>query len=241
MKLKKIDYKRDFLTIKKLLFLKGHLGQHKMLANPKMFPYILGERQKRYIINLEKSFVLFQRGLNFLRSCFKKRKKILFLGSPMGQKKKFETFLSKNRLSFIQPNHWMGGLLTNWIDHKKYRRNFMRNTHSFKENELQKFIKNFDGLRFLHTKPDVIVIFNVMETQDVQREAYRLNIPVVAFLDTHENPDYIDYPIPLNTQSEEIGLFLFRIFFTLISFYKRKKSVWRTKASKVTRRKTLKK
>jgi len=205
---------KQISNLKLLLTNEVHLGNSKVMWNPFMAPYIYGTRHGRHIFNLNETLKLFKRALNFLQISLQKRNKILFVGHPLGYGNKFRSKLMSNdpfkQLSYLPNQSALGGFLTNWSTHQNYREKAL---NSLNKSIKSKRIDLYEGLSNLQRKPDIIIFFNYKENLNLINEAKKLNIPVIVFLDTIDDPRGIDYPIPCNTKSRKSG----KIYMDLIS------------------------
>lgn len=202
-----------YLNIKKLLQNDVHLGHHKMLWNPKMAPFIYGVRQQQHIFDLNKTLVYMRKGLLFLTNVLNQKGSVLVVGYPLGYKNTFKKLLDDNNISWIDNGTAVGGLLTNWETHYNYRKKFYKEiTQKTESRSLRRFEKSFGNIIKLDKKPDLIIFFNSQENKGLLRESVQMNIPIISFLDSKDDPTNIDYPIPSNTQSYKSSRFYMDLF-----------------------------
>ena len=200
------------VTMRQMLEAGVHFGHQTRYWNPKMSPYIFGERGKIHIINLEKTLPLFNDALNFLGSMVANGGTVLFVGT----KRSAQTAIMENALRCGMPfvNHrWLGGMLTNY---KTVRQSIKRlkelegmladgsfDRISKKEGlmltrELDKLERSFGGIKDMRGIPDAMFVVDVGHEKIAISEAQKLGIPVVGVVDTNNSIAGIDYVIPGN-------------------------------------------
>ena len=201
------------ITIEKLLEAGVHFGHNISRWNPKMEQYIFGVRNEIHIIDLRITLLLINAALTKLHEVVSKSGKILIVGT----KKQCSSVIKEVSLETQQyyvNKRWLGGTLTNWKTISKsinkleelenlLEDNNSNNNLSKKEllnlsREKDKLISNIGGIRTLEGKPDIVLVFDVVKDKLAVLEARKLNIPVIAIVDTNANPDVIDFPIPGN-------------------------------------------
>ena len=189
-----------------------HFGQQTKRWNPKMKPFIFEERNAIYIINLGKTVEQLEEAEKFLSDVASRRGKVLFVGC----KKQAQEAIKEAALAcgqFYVNQRWLGGTLTNLatirksIARMKYIEDLEKKPEYSKmgkqeisavKREGEKLKRNLEGIRDMEKYPDAIVIIDTMREGIAVAEANRLNIPVVAIVDTNANPDLIKYPIAGN-------------------------------------------
>ena len=190
-----------------------HFGHNVKRWNPKMKEYIYGVRNNIHIFDLRLTLELLNNALIKIHETVSKSGKILFVGT---KKQCNETVLELASLNnnFYVNKRWLGGTLTNWntISHSIKRLEeielFLKDNETSKNlskkelldisREKQKLELNIGGIRNLNGKPDLLVIFDVVKDKIAVREANKLNIPIVAIVDSNADPENIDYVIPGN-------------------------------------------
>lgn len=192
-----------------------HFGHQTRFWNPKMAPYIFGVHDRVHIINLEKTLHAFNNALNFVYQVVSKRGKVLFLSTKPAAQAIIKEEATRCNMPFV--NHrWLGGMLTNW---KTIRKNIKRlgdlnailNSPKIKNltkketlmlmRERDKLELSIGGIKNMGGLPDILFVIDVNEGRNAIKEANRLNIPVIAIVDTNCNPDGVDYVIPGNDDS----------------------------------------
>ena len=200
------------VTMKELLEAGVHFGHQVRRWNPKMKDYIFGERNGIYIIDLQKTQRLFKEAVKFVNQQAIEGRTFLFVGTKRQAQDAVEE--EAKRCGHYYVNHrWLGGLLTNFqtvqksIQHMKDIES-MRTDGRFDQltkkerlkldHEHNALEKNLAGIRDMSRLPDVIFIIDSNKEEIAVHEANKLNIPVVAIVDTNCNPDGIDYIVPGN-------------------------------------------
>jgi small subunit ribosomal protein S2 len=189
-----------------------HFGHQTRRWNPKMRRYIFTERGGIYIIDLQQTLDLVEQAYSFVRNVAERGGSVLFVGT----KKQSQDSIAEEaeRVGMPYVNHrWLGGLLTNWrtISERLERMQELRRLRDegqlellpAKERmtmaaELEKLETNLGGVDDMKRLPDAIFVVDLKKEQLAIREARRLNLPVVALVDTNCDPDDADYVIPGN-------------------------------------------
>ena len=200
------------LTMRQMLEAGVHFGHQTRFWNPKMAPYIFGSRNKIHILNLEKTLPLFFSAEKFIFDLASNGGQILFIGSKRAARKIIEEEATRCSMPFVS-NRWLGGMLTNFKTiQQSVKRLFEleeiisdENSGDFKKKELlqlsrekEKLEKNLGGIKNMVSLPDAIFVIDVGYESIAIKEAIKLDIPVIAIVDTNCSPDGIDYLIPGN-------------------------------------------
>ncbi|MBN1932190.1 MAG: 30S ribosomal protein S2 [Desulfobacterales bacterium] len=201
-----------YLTMKELLEAGVHFGHQTKRWNPKMKPYIFGARNGIYIIDLQKTVRMFKTVYDFVVDTVANGKPALFVGTKKQARDSIYEEANRCEMFYVH-NRWLGGMLTNFqtikqsIDRLNYLNN-IKNDESINlfpkkerlqlEKERVKLDSNLGGIRSMTQLPGVIFIVDPKKEAIAVREGRRLNIPIVAIVDTNCNPDEIDYIIPGN-------------------------------------------
>jgi len=200
------------VTMKELLEAGVHFGHQTKRWNPKMKPYIFGARNGIYIVDLQKTVKMFRNACDFITDTVAGGKSVLFVGTKKQARE--SVYEEANRCEqFYVHNRWLGGMLTNFqtikqsIDRLNYL-NTIENDGSInmfpkKERlkmgkERTKLDNNLGGIRLMNKLPGAVFIIDPKKESIAVREAKRLNIPIVAIVDTNCDPDDVDYLIPGN-------------------------------------------
>lgn len=200
------------IEMKELLECGVHFGHQTKAWNPKMKPYIYQQRNGIHIIDLKQSLTLVEKAYEFIKEQTEQGKTILFVGT-----KKQAQEIVKNEAeragAFYVNNRWLGGTLTNFRTIKRSvqklkRLEEMKNEGIYDlltkkevleiEKERTKLKANLDGIKDMERLPDMIFVIDTEEEKIAVSEARKLNIPIIAMLDTNADPTGIDYVIPAN-------------------------------------------
>jgi small subunit ribosomal protein S2 len=202
---------KQFYTLKQL---GGHLGSYRV--RPWMFQYILGYKNRFSIINLEESIKLLKKALFFLYKITQKNGKVLFVNTDPKYSKLIEILAKKSKNYYINEK-WIGGFLTNW-SHIKYSVGSYNKFESYflkfmKKNDIvfPKYLKaqkRFEGVQYMKTLPQAIVLFQSSHQIGIIEEARLLKIPTIVFVDTNASELNGDYIIPINEKSSLIMHYL---------------------------------
>jgi small subunit ribosomal protein S2 len=200
------------VSMKELLEAGVHFGHPTNRWNPKMKPYIFGARNGIYIIDLQKTTQLFKIAYNFIVEQLAQGKKILFVGTKRQAKEAVEEEAKRCDMFYVT-NRWLGGTLTNFQTIKKsidklkkleamYEddtiKNFTKKEALEIQHKIERLNKNLGGIKNMESLPDIIYIIDPSKELIAVHEAKRLNIPIVAIVDTNCDPTEIDYVIPGN-------------------------------------------
>ena len=216
------------VTMKELLEAGVHFGHQVRRWNPKMKEYIFGERNGIYIIDLQKTQKLFRDALAYVTETVAERPKmkILFVGTKRQAQDAIREEAERAGQYYIN-NRWLGGLMTNFQTVQKSVKK-MRDIETMKEDgrfemltkkerlELDRahagLMKNLGGIKDMNGLPDMLFVIDVRKEDIAIAEANRLNIPIVAVVDTNCSPEGIDQVIPGNDDAlRAIRLFASRI------------------------------
>ncbi|MDE2296199.1 MAG: 30S ribosomal protein S2 [Gammaproteobacteria bacterium] len=200
------------VSMRQMLEAGVHFGHQTRFWNPKMAPYIFGERNKIHIINLEKTQPLYAVAAAFIKNVAAGGGKVLFVGT----KRSARDSMQKEALRCGQPyvnQRWLGGMLTNF---KTIRQSIKRlneldemaqsgalDRRGKKEaqmmrREMDKLLRSLGGIREMTSLPNALFVIDVGHEEIAVSEAKKLGIPVIAVVDTNCSPDGIDYVIPGN-------------------------------------------
>ncbi|MDX1469141.1 MAG: 30S ribosomal protein S2 [Acidimicrobiia bacterium] len=200
------------VTMKQLLEAGVHFGHQTRRWNPKMRPYIYGERNGIHIIDLRQTLSQIGDAMDFVKKLAADGGTVLFVGT----KKQAQTAVAEEATRCSQPfvnYRWLGGMLTNFSTIQKrvfYMRELRRMESSGEINELPKkerlklrrelakLEQNLGGVAEMQKLPDAVFIVDVNTEATAVREATRLGLPVIALIDSNSDPDGIEYVIPGN-------------------------------------------
>ena len=203
------------VNMRELLEAGVHYGHQARRWNPKMKPYIFGERNGIHIIDLQKTVKLFQTACDFLEKTTARGGHVLFVGTKRMARDLVATESRRSGMYFV--NHrWLGGTLTNFATirqsiHRLKRIEKIAQDGTFDklpkkevlglQNEREKLERNIGGIKDMPGMPRAIFIVDAHKETIALLEARRLGIPVVAIADTNADPDFIDFVIPGNDDS----------------------------------------
>jgi small subunit ribosomal protein S2 len=189
-----------------------HFGHQTRYWNPKMAPYIFGERNKIHIINLEKSLPMARDAYAFIKTIIADGGSVLFVGTKRAARDAIRAQADRCEMPHVS-HRWLGGMLTNY---KTVRQSVKRLKELEKmgedgaferltkkevlglTREQEKLERSLGGIKNMNSLPDVLFIVDVDYEDIAVKEANKLGIPVVAVVDTNCSPDHIDYIIPGN-------------------------------------------
>jgi len=218
------------VSMAQLLEAGAHFGHQTHRWNPKMKPYIFGDRNGVHIIDLSQTVPLFARALDFVRGTVQAGGKVLFVGTKRQAQDPIAEAARRSGQHFV--NHrWLGGMLTNWKTisgsikkFKQLEEQLSGDTQGLTKKEVLKLTRERDkfelslgGIRDMGGLPDVIFIIDVNKEELAVKEANVLGIPVVAILDTNTDPSGIAFPVPGNDDaSRAILLYVNAVADTII-------------------------
>jgi len=202
-------------TMRQMLEAGVHFGHQTRFWNPKMAPYIYGHRNKIHIVNLEKTLVLYQDAMKYLRQLSANRGSVLFVGTKRQAREIMAEEAQRAGMPYVD-QRWLGGMLTNFKTVKTSikRLKDMETTvaeggierMSKKESllfqrELEKLNLSLGGIKDMGGLPDALFVVDVGYHKIAITEAAKLGIPVVGVVDTNHSPEGISYVIPGNDDS----------------------------------------
>jgi small subunit ribosomal protein S2 len=201
------------VDMKELLEAGAHFGHKTSRWHPKMEPYIHSKRNVIHIIDLTKTAQAIEEATSFLSGVAASGKQILFVGT----KRQAKDIVKETAIAVKQPyvsERWLGGMITNWntiggrVKHLKDLENRMANgelANRYNKLEVQRYQEEIDelnriygGVKELNGRPGAMFIVDVITEANAVKEANRLNIPIVAVVDSNADPTLITYPIPAN-------------------------------------------
>ena len=199
------------VTIKQLLEAGVHLGHKTFRWNPKMEKFIFGSKESIHIIDLVQTLELVKASLQEIHKCVSSEGKILFV-STKKQASDAISSLAKNTSQYYVNHRWLGGMLTNWKTisnsikrYKKLNEDLKKENTGFTKKEIlkmgiqrDKLERSLGGIADMKKIPDLIFIIDTNIESLAVKEAQKLNIPIVAIVDTNSDPTGINFPIPGN-------------------------------------------
>jgi small subunit ribosomal protein S2 len=202
----------DTATIKELLEVGAHFGHQTSRWHPRMKRYIFTKRNGIHIIDLEQTADMLDKACEFVKQLAAEGGKILFVGTKKQAQEIIEEEAKRCDMYYIS-QRWIGGVLTNFstiqsrmdylvrLEDQQARGDFNRlpKKEALKLNEeVVRLNKQMGGFKEMTTLPDALFIVDPVKENIALAEARRVDIPVIAIVDTNCNPDDIDYPIPAN-------------------------------------------
>ncbi len=200
------------VTMRQMLEAGVHFGHQTRFWNPKMAPFIFGERNKIHIINLEKSLPMAREACAFVKATVADGGTVLFVGTKRAARDAVRNHASRSDMPFVS-QRWLGGMLTNYKTIRQSVKRLMTLEQMAEEGgfegltkkevlglrrEQEKLEKSLGGIKDMKSLPDVMFIVDVDHEDIAIREAKKLGIPVVAIVDTNCSPEGVDYIIPGN-------------------------------------------
>lgn len=200
------------ISMKQLLEAGVHFGHQTRRWNPKMAPYIFTERNGIYIIDLQKTVKKVDEAYDFLRSVAEEGKSILFVGTKKQAQEAVKEEALKSGMFYVN-ERWLGGMMTNFATIRKSINRLkeleaMEGDGTFEvlskkevlalKREQEKLEKSLGGIKDMEELPGALFIVDPRKERIAVAEAKKLNIPIVAIVDTNCDPDEIDYVIPGN-------------------------------------------
>ena len=198
------------ISMKQLLEAGVHFGHQTRRWNPKMAPYIFTERNGIYIIDLQKTVKKVDEAYDFLRSVAEEGKSILFVGTKKQAQEAVKEEALKSGMFYVN-ERWLGGMMTNFATIRKSI-NRLKELEAMEEDgtfevlskkevlalkrEQEKLEKSLGGIKDMEELPGALFIVDPRKERIAVAEAKKLNIPIVAIVDTNCDPDEIDYVIP---------------------------------------------
>ena len=203
------------VTMRQMLEAGVHFGHQTRFWNPRMAPFIFGQRNKIHIVNLEKTMVKYNEAIDFVRKLAANRGNIMFVSTKRQAREIIAEEAQRAGMPFVD-ERWLGGMLTNFKTVKQSIKR-LKDVEAMMEDgsierlskretltvsrELEKLRKSIGGIKDMGGLPDALFIIDVGYHKIAITEAKKLGIPVVAVVDTNHSPDGVDYVIPGNDDS----------------------------------------
>ncbi len=200
------------MSMREMLEAGVHFGHQTRFWNPKMAPYIFGERSRIHIVNLEKTLPLYNEASDFVKRLVSDGGTILFVGTKRAARESIGEEARRCGMPCVN-QRWLGGTLTNY---KTVRQSIRRMKELEAQSidgtferlgkkevirlrrEMEKLEKSLGGIKEMNGLPDALFVIDVGHEKIAISEARKLNIPIVGVVDTNNSPDGIDYVIPGN-------------------------------------------
>ena len=200
------------VSMRQMLEAGVHFGHQTRFWNPKMAPFIFGDRNRIHIINLEKTLPLYLEAAGFVKNLVADGGRILFVGTKRSAREAIAREAARCGMPYVS-HRWLGGMLTNF---KTIRQSIKRlieidemaasgalDQRSKREaqmvrREREKLERSLGGIKEMEGLPDAMFVVDVGHENIAIHEAQKLGIPVIAIVDTNCSPDGISYVIPGN-------------------------------------------
>ena len=203
------------VTMRQMLEAGVHFGHQTRFWNPRMAPYIFGQRNKIHIVNLEKTMAKYNEAMEFVRKLAANRGNIMFVSTKRQAREIIAEEAQRAGMHFVD-ERWLGGMLTNFKTVKQSIKR-LKEVEAMMEDgsierlskrealtvrrELDKLQKSIGGIKEMGGLPDALFVIDVGYHKIAITEAQKLGIPVVAVVDTNHSPEGVDYIIPGNDDS----------------------------------------
>ena len=200
------------ISMKQLLEAGVHFGHQTRRWNPKMKKYIFTERNGIYIIDLQKTVKKLDEAYNFVRDLASNGGTVLFVGTKKQAQESVKDEAERSGMYYVN-QRWLGGTLTNFQTIRK-RINRLKDIEKMEEDgtfevlpkkevvdllkEKDRLVKFLGGIKEMDRLPDALFVIDPRKERIAIAEAHKLNIPIIAMVDTNCDPDEIDYVIPAN-------------------------------------------
>ena len=203
------------VTMRQMLEAGVHFGHQTRFWNPRMAPYIFGQRNKIHIVNLEKTMAKYNEAMEFVRKLAANRGNIMFVSTKRQAREIIAEEAQRAGMPYVD-ERWLGGMLTNFKTVKQSIKR-LKEVEAMMEDgsierlskrealtvrrELEKLQKSIGGIKEMGGLPDALFVIDVGYHKIAITEAQKLGIPVVAVVDTNHSPEGVDYIIPGNDDS----------------------------------------
>lgn len=200
------------VTMRQLLEAGVHFGHRTRYWNPKMDQYIFGDRNRIHIINLEQTLPMLKDACSFAGKLAASGGRILFVGTKRAARETIEEEARRAGMPYVN-QRWLGGTLTNFktvkgsvkrlIEMEKQVEDGTINRFNKKEQltfqrELEKLTRSLGGIKEMPSLPDCLFVIDTGYEKNAVAEARKLGIPVIAVVDSNNDPSPIDHVIPGN-------------------------------------------
>ena len=219
------------LTLEQLLSAGTHFGHLTRRWNPKMRDYIFMQKDGIHIIDLKKTQTAMDKALEVVRQVVGEGYEVLFVGTKV-QAKDIIASEAKRCGMFFVSNRWLGGMLTNFSTIRKSIKHYKnlvkmstdgtydkisKKERLMIEREKEKLFKVLGGIEEMKRLPGLVFIVDTKKEHIAVKESRKMNIPIIAMVDTNSDPTLIDYPIPANDDAaKSISLITSKIADTIL-------------------------
>ncbi|MHC5064120.1 MAG: 30S ribosomal protein S2 [Planctomycetota bacterium] len=214
------------VTVQELIEAGVHFGHQASRWNPKMKPFIYGKKHKTHVINLQQTVRGLLQACHFMRHLSSTGAQVVFLGTKRQIRAVVQSEAARCGMPAIT-ERWIGGTLTNFNTVREQLKRLeelegmeadgsmerhKKKAQSMLRREMRKIQRNLEGVRDLHGLPGALIVVDPRREEITMREAQRMNVPVVAILDTDCDPDLADITIPANDDAmSSVQLLLSRL------------------------------
>ena len=203
------------VTMRQMLEAGVHFGHQTRFWNPRMAPYIFGQRNKIHIVNLETTMVKYQEAMEYIRKLAANRGNVLFVDTKRQAREILAEEAQRAGMPYVD-ERWLGGMLTNFKTVKQSIKRLKEMEAMVEDGsmerlskkealmasrEMEKLQKSIGGIKDMGGLPDALFVIDVGYHKIAVTEAKKLGIPVVAVVDTNHSPEGLDYVIPGNDDS----------------------------------------
>lgn len=200
------------LSVVEMLKAGVHFGHKKSRWNPKMKNYTFGVRNDIHIIDLEKTLVLFQEALDYMRNIVANGGRIMFVGTKPQAQKLIEKAAQEVEMPYVS-KRWLGGTLTNFPEIKKRIKylndqekksvqgdfdKYTKYEKSQMRKEIGRMNEKIGGIKKMENLPQALFVIDIKENDLAVKEALKAKVPIVGVTDTNTDPTLVDFPIPAN-------------------------------------------
>jgi small subunit ribosomal protein S2 len=205
------------VTMRQMLEAGVHFGHQTRFWDPKMAQYIYGHRNKIHIINLEKTLVMYQDAMKYVRQLSTNKGVVLFVGTKRQARDIVREEAARCGSPYVD-QRWLGGMLTNFKTIKQSIKRLkdmetMTQDGTFEKlnkkqalditRELEKLNRSLGGIKDMNGIPEAMFVIDVGYQKGALTEATKLGIPIVGIVDTNHSPEKVDYVIPGNDDSSQ--------------------------------------
>jgi len=203
------------VSMREMLEAGVHFGHQTRYWNPRMAPFIFGQRNKIHIVNLEKTLDLYNEALKFVRQLASNKGTLLFVGTKRQARDIVREEATRSGSPFVD-YRWLGGMLTNYKTVKQSIKRLKEMEQMLQDGtmdrlakkeqlhyqrEMDKLNRSLGGIKDMNGLPDALFVIDVGYQKIAVAEARKLGIPVMAIVDTNNSPEGIAYVIPGNDDS----------------------------------------
>ena len=203
------------VTMRQMLEAGVHFGHQTRFWNPRMAPFIFGQRNKIHIVNLEKTMVKYNEAMDFVRKLAANRGNVMFVSTKRQAREIIAEEAQRAGMPYVD-ERWLGGMLTNFKTVKQSIKRLKELEGMMEDGsierlskrealtvrrEMEKLQKSIGGIKEMGGLPDALFVIDVGYHKIAITEAQKLGIPVVAVVDTNHSPEGVDYIIPGNDDS----------------------------------------